>query len=631
MTQGRSGATASGVNVTPWAAHPLGSLRQFIRTENSSAIILLLATVTALVWANSPWAESYEQVWHTEFGVSFGGWDLTLDLRHWINDGLMAIFFFVVGLEIRREFDMGELRERRRLATPVIAALGGMLLPAFIYLAFNLGEASARGWGIVMGTDTAFALGVLSLAGAASPRVRTFLLTLVIVDDVVALTVIAIVYTENLSLSALMVAVVLFGVVAYLRSKEWRNGAAFFVLSVGVWLATFYSGVHATVAGVALGVLATAYPPKRQDLAEARDVFRRFREAPTPKYAHSASRTLARAVSPNERLQHLIHPWTSFFIVPLFALANAGVAIDGEAVSRALRSPISLGIIFGLVVGKLVGITAFTWVAARYGKLPLTVSWPALVGAATVAGVGFTVSLLIAGISFTGDDLEEAKIGILAASIIAALLSYIAFKVIERLPSRLRSAGYGRLAPPIEDLSEPVIDPEVDHVRGTLDASIVLVEYGDFECPYCFRARDVLDDLAGTFGSDIAFVFRHLPLIDVHEQAMDAAVAAEAAAEQGMFWEMHDLLFANQDALERDDLIRHAGSLGLDVARFERDLDDRGLLLRVEHDMETADESGAAGTPTFFINGRRHTGRPDLASLTAAIARELAADPVRSR
>lgn len=599
-------------------------VREFIATQNASAIVLLAVTVAALAWANSPWSASYERLWTTELAISLGDADLSLDLRHWINDGLMAFFFFVVGLEIRREFDMGELRERRRIATPVLAATGGMIAPALIYVAFNAGEPTVRGWGIAMGTDTAFALGILTLVGRRSPaRLRTFLLTLVIVDDIAALCVIALVYTDDLSIPALLVAIALYGVVLAMRRAGVRHGTAYFLVGAGIWLATLASGVHATIAGVAVGLLATAYPPSRDELVRAGALWRLFREEPTPAYARNASRSVALSISPNERVQHLFHPWTSFVIVPLFALANAGIELNAEVLRGAISSPVTLGIVFGLVLGKSIGITLATWLFTRrsLGGLPLTVPWPPLVGAATVAGIGFTVALLIADISFEGETLEDAKIGILAASILATVLALIVFQVIEHLPKRLRLAGKDRVAAPLVDLADPV-DDEIDHVRGPTDAPVTLVEYGDFECPHCGQAEPVVRELVRTFGADLRFVFRHLPLVDVHEHAQLAAEAAEAAAVQGKFWEMHDLLFGRQDALTVGDFHTYARALELDGDRFSEDLEARRHALRVARDTESAEASGVAGTPTFFVNGRRHYGAYDLDSLTAALRRE---------
>lgn len=596
-------------------------LREYIATENASAVVLLAATLLALLWANSPWSASYDELWGTELAIRLGGAELSQDLRHWIDDGLMALFFFVVGLEIRREFDMGELRERRRIATPVLAAFGGMVVPALIYLALNSGGISARGWGIVIGTDTAFALGVLTLVRGASPRTRSFLLTLVIVDDVFALTVIALAYTDDLAPGALLIAVALLGMILILRRLDVRHGVPYFLVGVGVWLATLLSGVHATIAGVVLGVLVTAHPPLRSDLERAGVLWRLFREEPTPEYAHTASRSLALTISPNERLQHLFHPWTSLVVVPLFALANAGVRIDGEVLARAATSSVTLGVVGGLVVGKLVGIAGITWLVtrSRWGGLPMTIPFTSLVGVATVAGIGFTVSLLIAGISFDGPELDEAKLGILAASVIASVLAWVVFGVLNRSTRRMTTD----VAPPIPDLSE-VVDPDVDHLRGPFDAPVTLVEYGDFQCPFCGRAEPVIRELVATFGDDLAFVFRHLPLVDVHEFAEMAAEAAESAGAQGKFWEMHDALFVRGADLSPPGLVAIARTLGLDGERFEADLRSRHYALRVARDETSADESGAAGTPTFFINGRRHAGRADLTTLTAAVRQELA-------
>jgi protein-disulfide isomerase len=382
------------------------------------------------------------------------------------------------------------------------------------------------------------------------------------------------------------------------------------------------SGVHPTIAGVALGLLATAYPPKREDLELVNVLWRRFREQPTPSTARTTTTVLRAAVSPNERFQHLYDPWTSFLIVPVFALANAGIALDGDVLERAASSPITIGIVVGLVVGKLVGITSATWLGSRrwLGRFPLTVAWPPLVGAATLAGIGFTVALLIADLSFTGRQLEEAKLGILAASLLATLLSVVVFRIIPHLPER--DPQHRRLAPVLLDLADPV-DPDRDHVRGAEDAAVTLVEYADFECPYCGQAEPVLRDLVAQYGADLRYVFRHLPLTDVHEHAELAAEAAETAAAQGRFWEMHDRLFEGSDALTMADVVGYAAELGLDTERFTAELEDRRHMLRVARDVESADQSGVAGTPTFFVNGRRHHGPFDLDALRASIDREL--------
>jgi Na+/H+ antiporter NhaA len=606
---------------TAWVRDLGRPVRVFLATESGSAAVLLAAAVAALLWANSPWGGNYEEIWTTELSIQIGDTGLTHSLREWVNDGLMAFFFFVIGLEIRRELDMGDLRDRRRVALPVLAAAGGMAIPALIYVAFNAGTGAVHGWGIVMATDTAFALGVLALVGRRSPlRVRVFLLTLVIVDDVGALTVIALAYTEDLSPVPLLVAAAILAAVVVLRATGVRHGAPYLVLGTGLWVALMESGVHPTLAGVAMGLLATAYPPTRTDLQHAASLYRSFREQPTSRFARSATRGVHRAISPNERMQELYLPWTSYVIVPLFALANAGVELSGEVLARAVTSPITIGIMVGLVVGKLVGITGASWLATRrwLGGFPLTVAWPPLVGAAAVAGIGFTVSLFIAEIAFDGETLADAKVGILAASLLAAALGWLVFRMIGLLPERLRTGGQARSVEPIVDLAEPV-DPDRDHIRGPDHAPVTLVEYADFECPYCGQAEPVIRELLAEFGEDLRYVFRHLPLADVHERAQQAAEAAEIAGAFGKFWQMHDLLFAHQDALTVEDLIGYARELGLDPEVFEMKLRKRRYASRVERDVAGADLSGVAGTPTFFANGRRHHGAFDIASLTALV------------
>lgn len=607
---------------TAWARSLAAPLRSYLDTEAGSAVVLVGAAVVAMVWANVP-GGAYESVWSTHLSISLGDAHVSLTLREWVGDGLMSFFFFVVGLEIRRELDLGALRERRRLAVPVVAALGGMACAVGIYLALNAGGPGAGGWGVAMSTDTAIALGVLALVGRACPqRLRVFMLTLVTVDDIVALAVIALAYTGHVSVTALAIAVALFAAVVALRRAGVRWGPGYFVLACGIWVALLESGVNPAVAGVALGLITTAYLPARDPLARAAALAREFREQPTAALARSAQAGVRTAVSPNERLQHLFHPWTSYFVVPLFALANAGVDLGGGLLGRALDSPITQGIFAGYVAGKLAGVSAGAWLATRVrGVLP-PVAWPPLVGAAAVSGAGFAVALFIAGLAFGGERLEEAKVGILAAAVGAAALGWLLFRALARAPDRMRS-GAGTDAP-ILDLDAPV-DPEVDHIRGPLDASVTLVEYGDYECPWCGHAEAVVRGLLAGFEDSLRYVFRHLPLADVHPHARLAAEAAEAAGAQGAWWEMHDRLFAHQEALAPEALREHARALGLDVERFEEDLRRRRFAPRVERDVESADRGEVTGTPTFFLNGRRHHGAYDESTLAQAVREARAA------
>jgi Na+/H+ antiporter NhaA len=605
--------------LTAWSRNLRTPLREFLRTETGGAAVLLAAAIVALTWVNVD-ASSYETVWETKLSIAIGGFGASLSLREWLNTGLMTFFFFVLGLEARQEFDIGELRQRRRFALPLSAGIGGMAAAVAIYLAFNAGESSAYGWGVAMSTDTAFALALLALIGPRFPdRLRAFMLTVVVVDDLLALGVIATVYSDNLELSALLVAVGLFAVVLAARAFGVSYGLVYFALGAAIWVALLESGVDPLVVGLAMGLITYAYRPERSTLEQATERFRQFREQPTPQLARVAHEGLRSAVSPNERLQALYHPWTSYVIVPLFALANAGIAVDADFLARAVTSPITLGILVGYVVGKPLGILGTSMLLTRLsgGRLRPPVGWAALAGGGTIAGVGFTIALLVATIAFDGAQLEEAKLGILSAAVSATAMTWLLFRSAARLPRRLRVRALLGTSEPIVDLYFEV-DPGRDHIRGPIEAPVTVVEYGDFECPHCGRAEPVVRELLRDFG-DVRYVWRHLPLNDVHPRAQLAAEAAEAAGEQGAFWQMHDLLLSNQEALGPADLVTHADQLGLDVDRFMQALRKHTGAPRIAEDVDGADLSGVTGTPTFFINGRRHHGAYDIATLSAAV------------
>jgi Na+/H+ antiporter NhaA len=626
-------APASASGRTAWTRNLAAPVRNFLSTETGGAVVLLGAAVAALAWANSPWSDSYESFWTTKLSITVGDEGISLDLRHWVNQGLMTFFFLVVGLEAKRELDVGELRERRSVAIPIVAALGGMAIAVAIYLAFNAGGAGADGWGAAMSTDTALALGVLALVARGATRLRVRLLTLAVIDDLVALLVIATVYTEDLSVVPLAAAVGIFGAIVALRYAPgaWRTGAAA-VLGVALWIALHLSGIDPVIAGLAAGLVTSAYPPARTDLERVTELTRSFREQPTPELARSAQRGVLSAISANERLQYRLHPWTGFVIVPVFALANAGIHLDGQLLGDALTSPVTLGILFGFVVGKPLGIVTAAWLASRpwLTGLRRSLSWPVIVGGGAVAGLPFTVSLLIANIAFEGQQLEEAKVGVLGAAILASLLSWAVFGVIARLPAPTRDRQLAGTADPLEDLSDEV-DPGRDHIRGSGDAPVTLLEYGDYECPYCGQAEVVVRELLDSFGTELRYVWRHLPLNDVHPNAQMAAEAAEAAASQGAFWEMHDKLLVHQDQLMPPDLGRYAEEIGLDVESFWDELGRREHAPRVADDVATADASGVAGTPTFFINGRRHQGAYNIETLTEAVRRAKRRAGIRAR
>jgi Na+/H+ antiporter NhaA len=437
---------------TVWSRTMALPLRDFLRTESGSAGVLVAAIVTALIWANAG-AGSYEAFWRTEFSVRLGGAGIALDLHDWVNSGLMTIFFLVVGLEARREFDLGDLRDRRRFVLPAVAGIVGMIIPALIFLAVNSGGPGARGWGVAMSTDTALALGLLALLGRGVPdQVRVFLLTVFVVDDLVALVVIAVFYSAHITMMPLVVAVVVCAAMLGLRALGVRRGIVYVPLALVLWGALLASGIDPVVAGLAIGLTAIAYSPERSALEEASGLFKLFREQPTAELARTASVGLVQTLSPNDRLQRIYHPWSSYVIV--------------------------------------------------------------------------------------------------------------------------------------------------------------------FECPYCGQAEPVVRELLGD--ADLRFVWRHLPLADVHPLARIAAEAAETAA-QGAFWPMHDLLLDHQDQLRITDLLGYAEQLGLDGERFHDDLMRHAHEPRVRDDVDSADLSGVSGTPTFFINGRRHYGAYDIATLTAAM------------
>jgi Na+/H+ antiporter NhaA len=574
--------------------------------------------VIALVWVNVDQA-SYESLWSTQLSVRLGHHAIHDDLRGWLNSGLMTLFFLVIGLEARREFDLGDLRERRRFVLPFVAGLTGMLVPVLLYLAVNAGHGTTNGWGIAMSTDTALALGVLALLGPNVPdRARVFLVTVFVVDDLAALVVIAVVYSGDLEVVPLLVATFLFGLLLYAVTARLQQRWVFVILGIAMWGALRAGGVDPIVAGLVIGLAAPAYTPNRDELEEATGLVRRFREEPTPELARSARSGLSASISPNARLQSFYHPWTSYVIVPLFALANAGIVLDPSFLADAYTAPVTIGVIVGYVVGKPVAVVAASRLVTRLsrGRIRPPVGWAAVLGGGTISGVGFTVALLIASRAFVGAHLAEAKLGALTAAALAALVTWSVYRLTALLPTDARARALLGDMTLIQDLI-PEVDVEHDHVRGPLDAPITVIEFGDFECPHCGRAEPVVRDLLTD--TDVRYVWRHLPLPDVHPQAQLAAEVAEAAGAQGAFWEMHDLLLTHQDHLRLADLLAYAEELGLDVPRLHDDLKRRRHESRVARDVESADLSGVSGTPTFFINGQRHHDAFDLATLSAAV------------
>ncbi|NBC17707.1 MAG: Na+/H+ antiporter NhaA [Bacteroidetes bacterium] len=422
--------------------HPIiRTFASFVRIEAASGVLLLGFAVLALLWANSTWGDSYVALWQTVMTVGVGEFAISKPLLLWINDGLMAIFFFVVGLEIKREVLVGELASPKKAALPLAAAVGGMVVPAAAYVLFNVGTAGIDGWAIPMATDIAFALGVLALLGSRAPlSLKIFLTALAIADDLGAVLVIAFFYTAELKVGALVAAAAFLVALVVINRMNTRHPLPYVLLGIGLWVAFLKSGIHATIGGVllALTIPARQRIPAAQFQEEGDYLMKRYREAADADegalfseqqaVVHTLEESCEAVQTPLERLEHSLHPWVGFFIMPVFALANAGVVLSGEMLGVAFGSTITLGIIAGLVLGKQLGVSLFAWLAVRLGwaELPENVSWRQVYGVAWLTGIGFTMSLFIANLGFEEQvALDSAKIGILVASLISGLGGWV--------------------------------------------------------------------------------------------------------------------------------------------------------------------------------------------------------------
>lgn len=422
--------------------HVLLPVQEFIRTESAGGIVLLAATLVALAWANSPWDSLYHDLWDTVITVDGGIFHISEELRHWVNDALMAVFFFVVGLEIKREVLHGTLAGPRRAALPAAAALGGMAVPALLFTLVNAGGPGGKGWGIPMATDIAFSLGALALLGRRIPTsVRIFLLATAVVDDIGAIAVIAIFYSGSIAWDSLALAGLLVVGIVALQQIGVRVTGVYVIIGAALWVAVFESGIHATIAGVALGLLTPSRPlmPRRELSQAASKLAEEVREAARTADDEEAEALLTNveevttsAEAPLERWERILHPWASFVVVPVFALANAGIEISGSSIGNATGSPVTLGVMLGLLVGKPIGIVGATLLAAalRLGRLPAGITIRHLIGLGVLAGIGFTVSIFISGLAYKEPELaNEAKMGILAASALASAAGYMFLRV----------------------------------------------------------------------------------------------------------------------------------------------------------------------------------------------------------
>jgi len=432
---------------------------EFANTEASGGIVLLIAAIVAMIWANSPWDEQYFDLLHAHLSIDLNLFQINETVGHAVNDGLMAIFFFVVGLEIKRELVHGELSTPRKAALPVAAALGGMIVPALIFTAFNAGGDGAKGWGIPMATDIAFAMGVLAVLGRRAPfSLKIFLLALAIADDLGAIVVIAVFYTDSISLEAVFWAIAIAGVIIGIARAGVRSTDVYVALGILFWLAVFKTGIHATVAGVLLAMMTPSRPYYTHEEFEANAsellaAEKAAREAGNHDAAQAALSQLEQLTHNTEsvldRLTHTLHPWVSYLIVPIFALANAGVPLSGEIISDAAKSEITLGVILGLVIGKPVGVLLTVFIATRLklADMPANTDFQHMIGAGLLAGIGFTVSLFISGLAYSDQVLvDEAKAGILAASTIAAVIGFVYLWILPGEPDEEHAPTEGAAA-----------------------------------------------------------------------------------------------------------------------------------------------------------------------------------------
>jgi Na+/H+ antiporter NhaA len=596
------------------AERPRRSIADRIRnvgTRRTAALALVLATIAAIVWVNVSIA-SYERFWETHlvFGIEDFRFEFTLHAL--VNDALMAIFFFTVGLEVRREFAIGELTNWSRAVVPVLAAIAGLVIPAVVFVLFNRDSGEAHAWGVVISTDTAFLVGALALVGPKAPgRLRVFLLALAVVDDIGALSIIALVYTADFTPLPLIGAAVGLVGIYFTRYVRSGRGPIYVTLSIVVWLSFLASGVHPTLAGVAVALLIPVYRPDRRAVEQALELARTFQQSPNTEYARAAANSLRESISINERLQAAYAPYVAFVILPLFALANAGVVLSPDILMRAMSSPLTWGIVVALVVGKFVGVfgSAALMRVTGVGTFGAGLSLDRIAGGAALCGIGFTISLFIVELAVDPAARNEARVGVLSASIIAFLLATVIFRISDavRPPDDTTKA-----------LMRPV-DPGRDHIMGAVDAPLTIVEYGDYQCSFCSRASGSIDEVRAQLGDRLRYVWRHAPLTSYHPNALAAAEASEAAARQGAFVAFGRSLFADQERQLPSDIMRRASELGLDMKRFEDDLRSPEVTGRVRDDMLDAEAMDITAVPTFYINGRRHVGPYDAQSLIRAL------------
>lgn len=591
--------------------------RRVIASDASGAIVLAIATVVALLWSNlSP--ASYDGFWHTPISISAGNARLEMSLLHWINDGIMTVFFFLVTLEVKKEFVLGDLRNWRHASVSVLSAALGMLIPALLFVLITWRSPYATAWGVVISTDTAFVLGILAAFGRRiPPQLRVLLLALAVVDDIGAILVIAFVYTESIDLRWVVVALIMTAVVfTAQRMRVWR-GTVYVGLGILLWIAIVNSGIHASIAGVVLALLLPVFPPHREHVGRTEDLAQGFRRSPTAAKGKAAAEGILSSISVNDRLQLQLARAVTYLVVPVFALANAGVRITAETLAHAFGSVLTWGIVISLVAGKFIGISIAPLAGRlfRVGALPAGLRRRHLVSGALLSGIGFTISLLIVNLAFEDPVAQaDARIGVLSGSLIAAVLGAVALGFTTRFDAAHR--------PERIELTRPV-DPSRDHVQGPVGAPLVLVEYGTFGEYDDLAAEDVVATVRERYGDDLAFVFRYLaPGSDYAPERTPEALEAASAQDPSFFWTMRSELnrLSERGPLDDEQVLQAAVAVGADLAWLEEDLRRSAFHHRVAEDFQDADAMNLTTAPTFFVNGLVYTGPLQSSGLIAALS-----------
>lgn len=589
------------------------SFSAFVRNETSGATLLLAATIVALLWANLG-GHSYEHFWHTHFSIHLGDvFSVDMSLQHWINDGLMMMFFFLVSLEVKHDFVMGELREWRRASVPVVAAVAGLIVPALIFYAFNAGTNDADAWGVVISTDTAFVMGILAVFGNRLPvQLRAFLVTLAVVDDVGSLLVIATVYTERISFVPLIGVVVIAALLFLVQRARVYRSSVYIAAGATLWLLFLASGVHATIAGVVLGLLLPVFPPERSEVLRAEELTHHFRRTPVASTGSAAVIGILRSVSINERMQLALAPIVNLIVVPVFALSNAGVIISGETLQHAFKSPLTWGIIAGLVGGKYLGVFGASIIATklRIGELAQCLAYRHINAGSMLTGIGFTISLFIIDLAIKDETAQsDARIGVLTASILAAIIGMVALA--------LTAAYDARHAPERTRLNRS-IDPKRDHILGDPNAPLTLVEYAQLGGVDDTTVEEVVRDY---FGDDLRFVFRHNPMGDeAAERAAEALEAVHAQSPELFNYARTELSrLCEEEELDSRVIRRAAVDVGSNLPRLEKDMRQRTYLSRVHDDADDALGMGLTSTPTFFIGDEIYEGPIESNAIIAAL------------